>query len=201
MLTEAPGGDGKSSVWQGGWYRPARLVASPNFNQRPPGSAIELVVIHNISLPPGVFKGDAVERLFTNTLDTSAHPFYAQLVGLQVSAHFFVRRSGALYQFVSCDERAWHAGASAWRGRSGCNDFSIGIEVEGSDERPFTKRQYVRLAGLLRQLLHTYPTIAGVAGHSEIAPGRKTDPGPHFDWCRLLAESGLDDIAPALRAL
>lgn len=201
MSTDGPGNSGKSTLWQDGWYRPARAVGSPNFNHRPPGCRVELVVIHNISLPPGVFRGDAIERLFTNTLDHSAHPFYAQLTGLRVSAHFLVRRDGALRQFVSCDERAWHAGVSSWRGRSGCNDFSIGIEVEGSDERPFTARQYARLSGLVRHLRAAYPTISGLAGHSEIAPGRKTDPGPHFDWARLLVASGLGNFGPGLRSL
>ena len=192
---------GSAPLWHGGWYGPARVVRSPNFNERPSGACVELVVIHNISLPPGVFRGDAVERLFTNTLDLAAQPYYAQLSGLRVSAHFMVRRNGSLLQFVSCDERAWHAGVSSWRGRSGCNDFSVGIEVEGSDERPFTARQYARLAAVLRHLRLAYPTITGVAGHSEVAPGRKTDPGPHFDWGRLLAGSGLDDIGPRLRAV
>ena len=191
MSNDRAGVTRPSARWQGGWYSPARVVCSPNCNQRPPGSSVDLVVIHNISLPPGVFRGDAIEKLFTNTLEFSAHPFFRQLSGLRVSAHFLVRRDGTLLQFVSCDQRAWHAGVSSWRGRSDCNDFSIGIEVEGSDERPFTARQYARLAGLMRQLLRAYPAINGLAGHSEIAPGRKTDPGPHFDWDRLLFVSGL----------
>jgi N-acetyl-anhydromuramoyl-L-alanine amidase len=186
--------------WDEGWYSPALAIHSPNCNARPPGAVVDLVVIHNISLPPGVFRGDAIERLFTNRLDCSAHPFFRQLIGLEVSAHFLVRRDGALIQFVSCDQRAWHAGVSCWRGRSGCNDFSIGIEVEGSDERPFTGRQYARLAVLLRHLLAAYPVINGLAGHSEIAPDRKTDPGPHFDWERLLVASGLRAAATSLRS-
>jgi len=201
LATDGPAEAAASGRWRGGWYRPARVVASPNFNRRPPGTCVELVVIHNISLPPGVFHGDAIERLFTNTLDPGAHPHFTKLIGLRVSAHFLVRRNGALLQFVSCDERAWHAGASWWRGRADCNDFSIGIEVEGSDATRFTARQYARLARLLRRLLAAYPAISGIAGHSEVAPGRKTDPGPHFDWARLLSESGLDDVGPALRRL
>ena len=186
--------------WREGWYSPALAIHSPNCNQRPPDTVVDLVVIHNISLPPGVFRGDAIERLFTNSLDCSAHPFFIQLAELKVSAHFLVRRDGALIQFVSCDQRAWHAGISCWRGRAGCNDFSIGIEVEGSDERPFTARQYARLARLLRHLLTAYPAINGLAGHSEIAPGRKTDPGPNFDWERLLCASGLRTAGAALRS-
>ncbi len=200
MSNDRAGVTTPSAHWQGGWYSPARAVCSPNCNERPPGSSVDLVVIHNISLPPGVFRGDAIEKLFTNTLEFSAHPFFSQLSGLRVSAHFLVRRDGTLLQFVSCDQRAWHAGVSSWRGRSDCNDFSIGIEVEGSDERPFTARQYTRMAGLMRQLLRAYPTINGLAGHSEIAPGRKTDPGPHFDWDRLLFGSGLGAAGAALRS-
>lgn len=200
MSNDRAGVTRPASHWQGGWYSPARAVCSPNCNERPPRSSVDLVVIHNISLPPGVFRGDAIEKLFTNTLDFSAHPFFRQLSGLQVSAHFLVRRDGTLLQFVSCNQRAWHAGVSSWRGRSDCNDFSIGIEVEGSDERPFTARQYARLAGLMHQLLRAYPTITGLAGHSEIAPGRKTDPGPHFDWDRLLFVSGLGAAGAALRS-
>lgn len=146
-----------------------------------------------------MFRGDAIERLFTNTLDCSAHPFYRQLEGLRVSAHFLVRRDGGLLQFVSCEERAWHAGVSTWRGRGRCNDFSLGIEVEGADDRRFTARQYAALARLLRQLMTAYPAISGLAGHSEIAPGRKTDPGPCFDWDRLMAASGLAERAAELR--
>jgi AmpD protein len=201
LSTEPAGAAGEPTYWRGGWYRPARIIESSNRDARPPGALVELVVIHNISLPPGVFCGDAVERLFTNTLDVSTHPSYAQLAGLRVSAHFLVRRNGAVLQFVSCEERAWHAGVSSWRGREGCNDFSVGIEIEGSDDRPFTARQYHRVAGLLRRLVAAYPSIRGVAGHSEIAPGRKTDPGPNFDWSRLLRESGLDEIGAQLRAV
>lgn len=167
-----------------GWFRPAQRIPSPNCDARPQGMAVELVVVHNISLPPGVFDGDAVIALFTNRLDFDAHPYYQGIRGLQVSAHFFVRRDGRLIQFVPCSLRAWHAGASSWEGRERCNDFSVGIELEGSDDTPFTDTQYATLAPLLAALKRRYP-IRGIAGHSDIAPGRKTDPGPYFDWHRL----------------
>lgn len=176
-----------------GWVRGVRKVASPNCDRRPPGIAIELLVIHNISLPPGEFGGDAIEHLFTNTLQVEAHPCYAQLRGLKVSAHFLLRRDGEIIQFVSCHKRAWHAGISSWQGRSRCNDFSIGVELEGSDEALFDDRQYAALARLTRVLRRGYP-IRGVAGHSDIAPGRKTDPGPCFDWARYY--SSLGDFHP-----
>jgi AmpD protein len=145
---------------------------------------IELIVIHNISLPPGVFDGDAVIELFTNRLDWDAHPYYHGIRGLKVSAHFLIRRDGTLIQFVPCTLRAWHAGASNWEGRERCNDFSIGIELEGSDDQPFSEAQYATLIPLVQALKQAYP-IRAVAGHSDIAPGRKTDPGPYFDWQRL----------------
>jgi N-acetyl-anhydromuramoyl-L-alanine amidase len=168
----------------------ARWVRSPNADARPAGMPIELIVIHNISLPPGRFSGDAVERLFTNRRPREAHPFFKEIAGLRVSAHFFLRRSGELVQFVNCADRAWHAGVSNWRGRERCNDFSLGIELEGADTVPYTDKQYQRLTRLLRVLKLAYPSIAGLAGHEEIAPGRKTDPGPHFDWQRVVKESG-----------
>lgn len=168
-----------------GWLSGVRRVPSPNFDRRPPHAAIELLVIHNISLPPGEFGGGAVEQLFTNTLDVGGHPYYAQLRDLKVSAHFFIRRGGEIVQFVSCHRRAWHAGASRWRGRERCNDFSVGIELEGSDHEAFTAPQYVALAGLTRRLRRAYP-IREIVGHADIAPGRKTDPGPYFDWPRYL---------------
>ncbi len=167
-----------------GWLDAAHRVESPNCDARPPGCAIELVVLHCISVPPGRFGGGNIERLFTNALDTGAHPACAPLAGLRVSAHFVVERSGALVQFVSCDARAWHAGASAWDGRTRCNDFSIGIELEGSEFEPFTAAQYATLEPLQRALWAAYP-IRWARGHSEIAPGRKTDPGPLFDWTRI----------------
>ena len=166
-----------------GWVSGVRKIASPNCDARPSGAAIELLVIHNISLPPGEFGGTAVAQLFTNTLDTESHPYYAQLEGLKVSAHFLIRRNGEIVQFVPCGKRAWHAGASSWQGRSGCNDFSIGIELEGSDHAPFDDAQYAALTRLTRLLQRAYPLLAA-AGHADIAPGRKTDPGPCFDWSR-----------------
>ena len=162
----------------------ARYVASPNCDERPPGAAITLLVIHNISLPPGEFRGEDIARLFTNELDIAAHPYYRSLAGLRVSAHFLIRRTGELLQFVPCTKRAWHAGVSSWCGRSGCNDFSIGIELEGADDVPYTDAQYRVLAELARALRSAYP-ISDIAGHCDIAPTRKTDPGPSFDWPRL----------------
>jgi len=167
----------------------ARYVASPNCDERPGGEAITLLLIHNISLPPGEFGGDGIERLFTNTLDTAAHPYYRTLIGMRVSAHFLIRRSGELLQFVPCVKRAWHAGASSWRGRSRCNDYSIGIELEGADELPYADAQYRVLAELARALRSSYP-IADVAGHCDVAPGRKTDPGASFDWPRFRSSIG-----------
>ena len=169
-----------------GWVSGMRRIASPNCDARPHGTAIELLVIHNISLPPGEFSGEAVAQLFTNTLNTEAHPYYAQLQGVKVSAHFLIRRNGEIVQFVPCSKRAWHAGASLWQGRSGCNDFSIGVELEGSDHVPFSDQQYIALGRLTRLLKRAYP-IRALAGHTDIAPGRKTDPGPHFDWPRYFA--------------
>ena len=163
-----------------------RFVESPNQDERPPGTSITLAVIHSISLPPGEFGGDAIERLFTNRLDPAAHPYFAGIGDLKVSSHFLIRRDGELVQFVPVERRAWHAGASSWRGRARCNDFSIGIELEGTDEGPFTDAQYERLAALLDGLRGELP-LTDIAGHSDIAAGRKTDPGPGFDWPRLLA--------------
>lgn len=175
-----------------GWLLRARRVDSPNFGPRPPGVEVSLIVIHNISLPPGQFGGRWVEDFFCNRLDASAHPYFAEIAALQVSAHFFLRRDGELLQFVSADARAWHAGESAWRGRPNCNDYSIGIELEGSDDQPFATAQYAGLWPLLDTLRNRYP-IDGVVGHSDIAPGRKTDPGLHFDWAGLRCRSGLSD--------
>ena len=170
--------------WQDGWLRRARRVPSPNFGARPPASHVDLVVLHSISLPPGEYGGQAIERLFVNELDWSAHPYYESIRGLTVSAHFLIRRDGKLVQFVSCDDRAWHAGVSHWNGREDCNDFSVGVELEGLEGEPFDDAQYPVLAGLLRSLLLRYP-IAVVAGHEHVAPGRKIDPGNGFDWSRL----------------
>ncbi|MBI3901528.1 MAG: 1,6-anhydro-N-acetylmuramyl-L-alanine amidase AmpD [Nitrosomonadales bacterium] len=176
-------------VGASGWLSGVRRIASPNCDARPPGMPVGLLVIHNISLPPGEFAGDAVVRLFTNTLDTEAHPYYGQLKGLKVSAHFLIRRDGGITQFVPCSKRAWHAGVSFWQGRTRCNDFSIGVELEGDDHTPFDDRQYVALARLTRLLGRNYP-IRAVVGHSDIAPVRKTDPGRFFDWPRYFSMSG-----------
>ena len=145
---------------------------------------IDVIVVHGISLPPGKFGGEAIARLFTNTLDPTAHPSFAAIAQLRVSAHFQIRRDGELVQFVGCNERAWHAGVSSWKGRERCNDFSIGIELEGTDAQAYAAAQYTMLARLVRALKRIYP-IADLVGHSDIAPGRKTDPGPAFDWARL----------------
>jgi len=174
----APGG------WDGGWWRPARRCDSPNFGARPDGVAIDLIVLHSISLPPGHYGGPEVEQLFTNRLDWDAHPYFQSIRGIEVSAHFFVRRDGEIVQFVAVDQRAWHAGASRWGERSNCNDFSIGIELEGLEGDTFEPAQYEALA-LLCAALHSRLGGASVAGHEHIAPGRKLDPGPGFDWRAL----------------
>jgi AmpD protein len=186
------------AAWSEGWSALARAVASPNFGPRPPGTAVSLVVLHSISLPPGEYGGDAVERLFTNRLDADEHPYYDRLRGLKVSAHFFLRRDGELLQFVSCDERAWHAGASQWHGRENCNDYSIGIELEGLEGEPFEPAQYERLATLLRALQARYGAFE-LAGHEHVAPGRKADPGPGFDWAGLRARLRWRDDRFAVR--
>lgn len=173
----------------GGLALATRFVPSPNCDERPKGVEIELLVIHAISLPPGKFGGEGIEDLFLNRLEPSAHPYYACIADLKVSAHFLVRRDGALVQFVPCTKRAWHAGASTWRGRSRCNDFSIGIELEGSDEVAFEGVQYEVLARLTQAVRDAYP-IVEIVGHSDIAPGRKTDPGPCFEWHRYRESIG-----------
>ena len=168
-------------LWQGGWYRFAAHLASPNFGPRPPNARVDLLVLHSISLPPGEFGGDQVQRLFTNQLDWSAHPYFKTIEGAQVSSHFYIRRNGDLWQFVSCLDRAWHAGASNYRGRPNCNDDSIGIELEGLEGGLFEAAQYETLTGLGSALLSRFP-IAHIAGHEHIAPGRKADTGAGFDW-------------------
>lgn len=173
-----------ASVWNAGWWGGAQHVPSPNFGHRPIGADVDLVVIHSISLPPGVFGGPEVEQLFTNTLDWDAHPYFQAIRGMEVSSHFFVQRSGEILQFVSCDERAWHAGKSHYRGRDNCNDDSIGIEMEGTDEDIFTPSQYESLQRLCKAISQNYP-IQHLAGHEHIAPGRKTDPGTGFQWSEL----------------
>lgn len=170
-----------------GWLEGARRVPSPNHDQRPSGAEPELVVVHAISLPPGRFGGDWIDRLFTNTLDPGDHPYFAEVADLRVSAHALIRRDGGLTQYVPFHRRAWHAGRSSFRGRPECNDFSVGIELEGTDELPFEPVQYRRLSQLVAALAEAYPGITPerMAGHCDIAPGRKTDPGPRFDWQHL----------------
>lgn len=172
------------AIWLDGWYAPAQRIDSPNFGARPEGACIDLVVIHSISLPPGQYGGPQVQALFTNQLDWDAHPYFTQIRGLQVSAHFFIRRDGTLIQFVSTKDRAWHAGQSEYRGRPQCNDDSVGIELEGLEGDVFTQAQYVQLARLCHDL-HDHHPIAHVAGHEHVARGRKQDPGPGFAWDRL----------------
>jgi N-acetyl-anhydromuramoyl-L-alanine amidase len=180
-----------SPLWQDGWYRFARRLPSPNFGARPAHAAVDLIVLHSISLPPGEYGGDAVFQLFTNTLDWGAHPYFESIRGIEVSAHFFIRRNGELWQMVSCDARAWHAGHSRYRGRDSCNDDSVGIELEGLEGRTFEAAQYETLAALSAAVASHYP-IAHVAGHEHIAPGRKQDPGPGFDWPALHQSLGWD---------
>jgi AmpD protein len=170
-----------------GLIEPARQCPSPNCDTRPDGASPELLVVHGISLPPGEFGGPEIELLFTNRLNWDAHPYFAGIRGLEVSAHLLIRRDGDLLQFVPFGQRAWHAGASSFRGRDCCNDYSIGIELEGEDEVPYTGAQYDVLVGVCRAIGSAYPSISGreIAAHSDIAPGRKTDPGPAFDWLRL----------------
>jgi len=168
-----------------GWLTGARRIESPNCDDRPQDAGpVDLLVIHAISLPPGEFCGDAIERLFTNQLDPRGHPYFAGIAGLRVSAHFLIRRDGELIQFVPTHLRAWHAGASNWRGRARCNDFSVGVELEGDDCQPFAAAQYDTLAALVQEL-HRGLTLSSCAAHSDIAPARKTDPGVYFDWPRF----------------
>lgn len=173
------------TVWQaGGWLAGVRHVISSNYGERPVPGEVSLIVVHNISLPPDDFGGDWVEQFFTNKLDPAAHPYFAEIVDLQVSAHFFIRRDGEVVQFVGCDQRAWHAGRSTWCERDNCNDYSVGIELEGSDFQAFTAAQYAALWSLVDALRVNYP-IKALAGHCHIAPERKTDPGPFFDWAAV----------------
>lgn len=181
--------DTAAGLWTDGWYRFARSLRSPNFGPRPTGAQTDLIVLHSISLPPGRYGGDEVQQLFTNRLDWDAHPYFETLRGIEVSAHFYVRRSGELWQFVSCDDRAWHAGASSWRGRANCNDDSIGIELEGLEGEYFESAQYETLASLCPAIAQRY-AIAFIAGHEHIAPGRKADPGSGFDWGLLQDQLG-----------
>lgn len=167
-----------------GWFANMERIDSPNHDARPVGEAICLVVVHAISLPPGRFGGSAVSDLFTNRLNPAAHPYFATIAGQRVSTHFFIRRDGRVMQCVSCLERAWHAGVSCWRGRERCNDFSLGIELEGDDQTDFATDQYQALTTLLAALQGHFP-VESIVGHADIAAGRKTDPGPHFDWTKL----------------
>jgi N-acetyl-anhydromuramoyl-L-alanine amidase len=186
-----PGGGKDEGSWKldaSGLLSAAAYVSSPNCDERPGGANIELLVVHSISLPPGEFGGPGIVELFTNRLDPSGHPYYREIHGHKVSSHFLIRRDGELFQFVPCARRAWHAGQSEWRGRNRCNDFSVGVELEGADDQPFADSQYEVLAKLTWTLMRAYP-IQDCVGHSDIAtpPGRKTDPGPHFDWSRFRA--------------
>jgi len=188
MSTEAQAGHWQDS-WRDGWLLRARAVASPNFGPRPAGGGIDLIVLHSISLPPGQYGGPEIEQLFCNRLDWDAHPYYQQIRGLEVSSHFYIQRDGTLWQFVSADARAWHAGRSHYRGRDNCNDDSIGIELEGLEGQTFEQAQYLQLAMLCRDLAALHP-VQHLAGHEHVAPGRKQDPGPGFDWRLLRALSG-----------
>jgi AmpD protein len=167
-----------------GFLSTARQINSPNFDARPENTSIDMIVVHNISLPPNQYGGEGIMQLFTNQLDPNEHPYYSEIYTRKVSAHFLIRRDGEIIQFVSCLDRAWHAGVSFWKSRERCNDFSIGIELEGSDFEAFEPKQYLALIGLVTKLKKAYP-IKHIVGHSDIAPGRKTDPGPYFDWSHL----------------
>lgn len=185
--------------WQAdGWLNGVTWLASPNFGERPAGE-VSLVVVHNICLPPDEFGGDWVEAFFLNRLDPQAHPYFATIADVRVSAHFYIRRDGRITQFVGCDRRAWHAGDSQWCGRDNCNDYSVGIELEGSDSQPFSPAQYEALWRLIDALRQRYP-IAAMAGHSDIAPGRKTDPGPYFDWAAVRSRYPDLDLPPEVSA-
>jgi len=184
-----------------GWLQQATHTKSPNYNERPVNGVIDLLVIHNISLPPNQFGSPYIEQFFRNCLQFSDHPYFETLRDVEVSAHFLIKRSGEIVQFVSCLDRAWHAGQSVFCGRENCNDFSLGIELEGSDDVPYEDRQYQALSELTRALQIAYPGLVKerIVGHSDIAPGRKTDPGPSFDWPRYLRE--LDPESTALPGL
>lgn len=180
----------ESSLWHEGWYRFAKAAASPNFEPRPAGASVDLVVIHSISLPPGEFGNGNVQKLFANQLDWEVHPYFQTIRGLKVSAHFFISRTGELWQFVSCDHRAWHAGQSSYHGRSDCNNYSIGIELEGVEGGLFDASQYETVSALAAAIVATYP-VRHFAGHEHIAAGRKSDPGAGFDWLCLARSLGL----------
>jgi AmpD protein len=189
VTDEDPGRGANDARWSEGWLKAARRCPSPNFGARPEGVSIDLALIHSISLPPGEYGGDEIELLFTNRLDWNAHPYFQKIQGIEVSAHFLIRRDGKLLQFVSCNERAWHAGPSTWRGRKDCNDYSIGIELEGLEGERFERPQYLCLTLLIEALSTHYP-ITSIAGHEHVAPGRKCDPGAGFDWSALRSMLG-----------
>ena len=178
-----------NTLWRDGWYRFAKHTPSPNFGPRPVGASIDLLVLHSISLPPGEYGGPEIEALFTNTLDWDAHPYFQQIRGAEVSAHFLIRRDGALIQFVSCDDRAWHAGRSSYQGRDNCNDFSIGIELEGLEGHTFEAPQYETLSSVCAAIAQHY-SLQRIAGHEHVAPDRKQDPGAGFDWVLLQQSLG-----------
>ncbi len=180
-----------SEAWEAtGWWRGARWVPSPNHGPRPPGQGVRLVVLHSISLPPGTYGGPEVEAFFQNRLDGSALAFFEQIRGLEVSAHFFIRREGEVVQCVATDRRAWHAGRSSWQGQDNCNDYAVGIELEGLEGDVFEPAQYASLVRLMQALAQRYPALQAVAGHEHVAPGRKADPGPGFDWAVLQERLG-----------
>ena len=179
------------ALWDNGWYRFARRCPSPNFGARPTNADIDLIVIHSISLPPGQYGGDEVQRLFTNQLDWAAHPYFREIENMQVSAHFYIRRNGELWQFVAVDQRAWHAGTSSYRGRENCNDDSIGMELEGVEGGRFESAQYETLASLCAAVAQYCP-VQHIAGHEHVAPGRKSDPGNGFQWVELQRLLGWD---------
>jgi N-acetyl-anhydromuramoyl-L-alanine amidase len=185
----APDQRAQHKAWQDGWSPAARCVASPNYGPRPAGTVIDLLVVHSISLPPGQYGGGFIQALFTNQLDWDAHPYFQSIRGMQVSSHFLIARDASLWQFVSCDQRAWHAGASTFCGRDNCNDYSIGIELEGLEGHTFEPAQYASLVRLCQALQAQYP-IQHIVGHEHIAPGRKQDPGPGFDWQLLHQQLG-----------
>ena len=180
---------GADANWQDGWLKRAVRVESPNYGPRPASSPVDLIVVHSISLPPGEYGGTFVQQLFTNQLDWDAHPYFQQIRGAEVSAHFYLQRTGQLIQFVSTQQRAWHAGKSQWCGRDNCNDFSIGIELEGLEDHPFETIQYEVLRSLIWDIQREHPLVQDVVGHSDVAPGRKRDPGDAFNW-RFFDESG-----------
>ncbi len=182
----APLPSSQTNCWKNGWWAHARHLPSPNFGVRPAGVVVDLVVMHSISLPPAQYGTGCVQQLFCNQLDWDAHPYFQQIRGAEVSAHFFIERGGEVWQFVSCDDRAWHAGKSSFAGRENCNDYSIGIELEGIEGGQFEAAQYESLQALLSDVQLAYP-IAAITGHEHIAPGRKQDPGPGFDWSQVAA--------------